>query len=119
MSTLGWDDVPLGPVVNEIRFAQSGARAKDGDGSEMDAGAGVENEKICWRQNRNAEGDGIEIVDQTDAPDRKLLRQRNRVHLPRQIRDLGAIGKDRPGHGKARGIDRPGDVLLYERAEQV
>ena len=37
---------------------------------------------------------------------RELLRQRRRVHLPRQVRHLGAIAEHRTGDGEARRIDR-------------
>ena len=111
VTSLGWNDVPLHPVVNEIRFAEPRARAEDGDRSEVDAGAGVEDDEIGRRENRNAEGDSIEIVDEADASDRELLRQRQRVDLPRQVRDLGAIGEHRTGHRETRRIDRRGNVL--------
>ena len=105
VAALGGHDFPSRAGPEEHRLAEACAGAEDGDRRGRGRRAGVERDHVGVGEERDAEGDRVEVVDQSDARDRKGALQRRALHQPLQVRDLGAVLDHRPGDGEASRVD--------------
>ena len=106
MAALPRHYIPLIAAPDHVRFAQPGAGAEDGDGFARMSLAVMERQPVDGSEERDAEGDGGEIVDERDVADAEDFAEFRRRDHPLQICHLGPIPENWPGDREAGSINR-------------